>query len=172
MEENRYKRLTNLFINRINTIEMMNVFEGRSKAGLKVYRNDSEDNYHYLFVEPIKGRLQNIGYNGEEIKYELYLNKNKNLATIVYFIRIIGSYEHKQFATTYAMNVFKKCGFKKYTYKTDPISHASGLKLKVKAVIEVDADMSNVFKALEIFDKMSYKAVHYEYEYYNCKRRI
>lgn len=143
MEENRYKKVSQLFINRVNTIEMMQVFEGKEKKGLKIYRNDNVNYYVYVFTEPIVSNKYNT------LSYELYLSKNKNLIIVNYYI--VCYFFKTEHITRYVCNVFKKFGVKRYSY--DNIRKNG--KIKLKFVIEKDMEISKIFKIIDIFNIIS-----------------
>ena len=165
MEENRYKRLTQLFINRVDTIEMMKVFEGKEKQGLKIYRSDSEKYYRYMFMKPSK-RFEEVSAfkslrvmasrpNRQIINYELCLNKNHNEAVLIYYITCTHYMNSKEYITRAAMRIFKDHKFTKYTYDNELKQGIIYPVLKVKAVLDENIPISEEFETMDQLEILS-----------------
>ena len=60
MENNRYKRLTKLFINRVRTIQIFKALNNEERSEMNIYRKDSDISYNYIFCSSINSRNRYI----------------------------------------------------------------------------------------------------------------
>lgn len=140
MEENRYKKVVTMFLNRTNTIKMFEKFDNKSSNyKIDMYKSETDKWYNYMFNYTSDRVYKNM------LRYKLCLNKERNL--IVLCCKVNTNYRNQE-TNTYLIKSLIRLGITEYKH-----GYESGI-FTIKIKINKNTELSKIFSYMDWLDKI------------------